>query len=418
MEPPNVEQRVDKGFERVPPQDIPAERGVLGCCLVDPSAIDEALSGLKEADFYLASHRTIFAAFVDMHAQGQTPDTITVRSYLKQRGLLEQVGGVAYLMELVDPSRVPSTANLTLYVRLVAKEAERRRLIVAGTSLQKEAEQMLDPVEARSRHEERLNRLEFGTPAWKTTEVVLNSASTAESFKIGLTQLDDHTGGIMCGLNIFSGESNVGKTTLAIQVASRAAMAGHEVVIISYDQKLSGLAEMMWSAHTKTPIDTLRRSTGQYDTGRDEVLEWPISWYSGSFELPNIIASIRTKAGAGVRWFLIDYLGLIVVPGDERAPAKKLIAAESLKRLAHELELFIVLISRTTKIPQKERPALRHVEGEAGVGNAADQVWFLQPDRTNPEKVTVHILKSRQAAKGEVPLHFTGRVHRFSDWDE
>ena len=92
--------------------------------------------------------------------------------------------------------------------------------------------------------------------------------------------------------------------------------------------------------------------------------------------------------------------------------------AEELAMLSHDLSLYVLLISRGTKVGRDEQPELRHVEGEAGVANAADQVWWLEPDKEDPEKVEIRFLKSRQAYKGKCIIRLDGPRHRFEDWDE
>lgn len=398
-------------LDRVPPHDLEAERAVLGCCLIDPEAVVEVAGRLTKEAFYRTAHCDIYAVMLDMQEKGEPIDIITLLDRMRSAGTLEGAGGQHYIIEL-DQS-VPSSVNLSRYVAIVEEHAKRRLLIQGSTWAIRKVEDGMDPVTVADKLSTALEQLPTEGNVFMSFAEVLARAKDDESFLTGLTDLDDQTGGVMCGLNILSGASNVGKTTLGLQIIARALEAKHQSCIISYDQKLSGLAQIIWSAYAKTQIQDLHKTDKSYV----HVAEWPLTFYRGLFELPRILSEMRGKAKEGVRFFLIDYLGLIVVDGDDKTPAKKQTAAEALKRLAHELDLFVILISRSTKIKSGDPPTLMNLEGEAGVGNAADQVWMLEA-KDDPRQVFVHCVKSRQAAKGKVELLFVGNTHRFFDKED
>lgn len=402
-------------IERVPPQDIEAEAAVLGCCLLDSYAASEVGQQLRESDFYRGAHRLIFRHVQDIAVGGDVPDTVLLRDRLQGEGQLEEVGGLAYLMSLQDA--VPSAANMDNYIMLVRKCADRRALISAGTTLIEKAEESgCNAIKVRAEHEQALRRIDHRDGSWLSTETVLSHVKDEDMFRTGLTDIDSNTGGIICGLNIFAGNAGAGKSTLGLQVIQRALLAKKKACILGSDQKLSGQAEIMWSAYTKRPIPDLTHGDDWSDAYRD-VTGWPLRWYKGRFDINAILSGMRLQAAKGTKWFLVDYLGLIHVPGNAAKHEKKESAAEAIKRLAHELQLYVILISRGTKLAYGERPALRHVEGGAGVANAADQIWWLEPDQEDMSKVEVFIFKSRQAPKGRLFLRFKGATHHFSDWD-
>lgn len=401
--------------ERFPPQDIEAEAAVLGCCLIDSYAASEAGQQLREPDFYKGAHRLIFHHIQEIAVAGDVPDSVLLRDRLQAEGQLEEIGGTEYLMRLGDV--VPSAANLDRYVELVKKCAGRRSLINAATRLIQDAEQNgCDPVKARSTHELALQTIDNKQTSWLTTETVLSHGAEEESFLTGLHEVDDNTGGIICGLNILAGNAGAGKSTLGLQIIQRALLAKHRACILGSDQKLSGQAEIMWSALTKKTIPNLMKGEG-WERSYEKIIGWRLQWYQGRFDINAILSAMRLQAAKGTKWFLVDYLGLIHVPGNAVKHEKKESAAEDLKRLAHELSLYVILISRGTKIAHGERPAMRHVEGGAGVANAADQIWWLEPDETDMAKIELHVFKSRQAARGRLFLRFNGATHHFSDWD-
>jgi len=195
----------------------------------------------------------------------------------------------------------------------------------------------------------------------------------------------------------------------------RVLLAGNPACIMCSDQKLSGQGQFMWSNHTATPIEDLQ----EFSDERFKMSEWPLQFYEGQFTLSAILSAIRLRAARGVRWFMVDYLGLIQFPGAPNQHERKEHITESLKRIAHELRLYIILISRGNKVAYNERPALRHIEGGAGVANAADQVWWFEPDHGNPpdvHKVELLNLKSRQSGIAQLVIKLEGEIHRFVNW--
>jgi len=409
-------------LERVPPQDIPAEQAVLGCCLLDGEAAGEVVARLREQDFYRTAHRIIFKIISEMQMASEPVDELTLRDRLRSAGTMEEIGGSEYIHLLT--CAVPSAANLHRYMGIVEEHAKRRRLIELGTKTIRHSEDGMDPATVAAKLSTALEQLPTDAGAWMTSIEVLAEAGDEESFKTGLEALDTMTnGGIMCGLNIFSGLPGAGKTTLGLQIIARALEARHKACIISSDQARSGMLFIMASAHAKRSIDDIK-SHMVTDPALDHVLRWPLSWYKKSFHLPYILAEIEGQAKQDVRFFIIDYLGLISTDGDEPAHTRKLVVADALKRIAQELKLYLILISRTTKIAmdkktgQRSEPDLHHVEGEGGVANAADLILMLHKNPNDDRDVTVFCRKSRQSATGKEQLLFVGNTHRFYDKED
>jgi replicative DNA helicase len=120
-------------LERVPPQNLEAEQGVLGSMLLDRDAIARALEGLRSDDFYRDAHRVIFQAMVELFERGEPVDLITVTNRLAASGKLEDVGGATYLAAL--PNLVPTAANVDFYANIVLEKSMLRALINAGTHI-------------------------------------------------------------------------------------------------------------------------------------------------------------------------------------------------------------------------------------------------------------------------------------------
>lgn len=121
------------GEDRLPPQDLAAERSALGAMLMSKDAIADCSEILASADFYRPSHETIHEAIVDLFSRGEPVDAITISDELTKRGDLSRVGGDAYLHELI--AAVPTAANASFYAEIVAERAVLRRLVDAGTRI-------------------------------------------------------------------------------------------------------------------------------------------------------------------------------------------------------------------------------------------------------------------------------------------
>jgi len=399
-------------LERIPPQDIEAEQCVLGACLLDGDAALVATQGLKATDFYRQSHRIVFEAIQEIVQAGKQCDILILRDQIKLTGNLERVGGTEYLHSITVA--VPSAAMVDEYIKIVQRESARRQLIVSGTELLRDAESpTCDPAEARAKHEERLRSVDSLKNVWSSTETVLSRAADEVSLLTGLRDVDDNTGGLMCGVNIFAGNAGAGKSTCGLQLLMQYSRQGRKCAVIAADQKLSGQAQFMWANHADVEIPKLNEFSDEYF----EVINWPLKWYEGRFDLPAILAGMRFMAARGVRIFMVDYLGLVQYPAMTRQHERKEHVAESIKLLCYELSLYVILISRGNKIPYGQRPALRDIEGGAGVANAVDQAWWFWPDQQNPQKIEVLALKSRQNYTREgIFLHLDGPKHRFEDW--
>ncbi len=120
-------------YERMPPQDIAAEQGVLGGMMLSKDAIADVVEVLKGVDFYRPAHELIYESILDLYSRGEPADPVTVSAELTNRGELARVGGTPYLHDLI--STVPTAANAGFYARIVRERAVLRRLVEAGTRI-------------------------------------------------------------------------------------------------------------------------------------------------------------------------------------------------------------------------------------------------------------------------------------------
>ncbi len=125
--------RGGESFDRMPPQDIAAEQGVLGGMMLSKDAIADVVEVIKSQDFYRPAHELIYEAILDLYSRGEPADPVTVSAELTNKGELTRVGGTPYLHDLI--STVPTAANAAFYARIVGERAVLRRLVEAGTRI-------------------------------------------------------------------------------------------------------------------------------------------------------------------------------------------------------------------------------------------------------------------------------------------
>ena len=118
---------------KVPPHDIEAEQAVIGSMLTDKDSVISALEIQKPEDFYREDNKVIFGAIVNLYNKAEPIDIITLKSELVSLGKFEQIGGLEYLAEL--PDKVPTTANVEKYIKIVEEKSMMRNLIKTANEL-------------------------------------------------------------------------------------------------------------------------------------------------------------------------------------------------------------------------------------------------------------------------------------------
>jgi replicative DNA helicase len=148
------ESSTQKKNIKVPPQDTEAEKSLLGSLMIDKDAIIKIADFLHADDFYKKSHSRIYQVIEDLFSKGEPIDLISISSKLKEKEQLEEVGGVAYLTELINT--VPTASHVSTYAKIVQKKRILRDLINAGEDIvlmgyeeSEEADELLDGAERK-----------------------------------------------------------------------------------------------------------------------------------------------------------------------------------------------------------------------------------------------------------------------------
>src|SRR5947209_6924779 len=215
------------GFDKQPPQDIPAEQSVLGGMPLSKDAIADVVEALRPGDFYLPKHQAVYDCILDLYGRGEPADPITVSAELERRGELGRVGGAPYLHTLI--ATVPTAANAGYYAEIVAEKAILRRLVEAGTRIVQfgygaandggeinavvdRAQSAIYEVTERRTSEDYVALEELLQPTMDEIDAIASRGGSAQGVPTGFMDLDEVTNGLHPGqMIIVAARPGVGK---------------------------------------------------------------------------------------------------------------------------------------------------------------------------------------------------------------
>jgi replicative DNA helicase len=436
-------------LDRIPPHNMEAEQAVLGAILLDNDAIVAAMEHIGPEDFYRAAHQRIFEAMVELFDEAEPVDLVTLSTRLKDRGLLEEVGGIGYLTELANG--VPTAANVAYYAEIIEEKSMLRRLIRTATQIVSSGYAGADDVhELISDAERRIleisgRRGEGFVPirdvlmdVFERVEFLYNHKGGITGIPSGFPDLDRLTSGFQrSDLIIVAARPSVGKTAFALNVAQNVGVRAKETVaIFSLEMSAAQLVQRMICAEAN--VDASRMRSGHLEGDDWEKLTMAIGTLSEAAiyidDSPAITtADIRAKCRRlkqerGLGLIVIDYLQLIHGrgrSGDNRQQEVSEIS-RSLKQIARELEVPVIALSqlsRSVEQRQDKRPLMSDLRESGSIEQDADIVAFLyRDDYYNQESekkniIEVIIAKQRNGPVGTVELVFLKHFNKFVSLD-
>src|SRR5712692_3062058 len=419
--------------EKLLPQNIEAECGVLGSIIIDPEAIVQVADFLFPDDFYRNAHRTIYEVILQLYEQREAADFITICDELERRNKLEDVGGASYITSLIN--QVPTSGNVEFYGHIVERNSILRRLIHAAGQIaaiayeENDADVALDKAEQLIFNiSQRHARSDFSllrdllSEYMNKLDQLHERRGTIVGVPTGFTDLDRLTGGLQkSDLIILAARPAVGKTSLAFSLE------------MSKEQLVQRLLSM------DAGVDQQRLRTGWIEDD-----EWERITYSmGTLSEANIwiddtagISSIemrskarRLQAEHGIDLIIVDYLQLMqsVSGGGKRNENRVQEISEisrNLKGLARELNmpvLALAQLSRAVESRQSKVPQLSDLRESGSIEQDSDIVMFIYRDDVyNPETerkniADIIVAKHRNGPVGEISLYFQASQTRFRD---
>lgn len=436
------------------PHDDELERAVLYCLMVrfregtpanpgeelEPDCFATVTERLISEHFYSAKHRVIFEGILALREAGKSYTMPCVVRALRERGALEDAGGVSYVAGILDGS--PVTRHAGEYAARVAELAATRLAIGDISGLLNEVNigtPAADVIAGAERVRLALEAAVGGEPPKTTRDVGRTLAERITSIyergsvpfqSTGFAALDGVLGGLPPGcVTILAARPSVGKTTLAMDIAGNIAKVGRRVYVVSLETEADTLQARLAARESGTSLH--RVITGQandYDMGRwvdahSAVLDWPIQYHDrGRQTVAGIEATARTLAAedGGIALVVVDYLQLID-PGqgdkDETREAKVARISRGLKSIAMTTRIPLLVLSQLNRRAEQREggPQLGDLRESGALEQDADLVLIISREDGKDGKTELTIAKNRNGPRGMVSLRFEEDVPRFRD---
>lgn len=438
---------VEKVVGKSLPANVEAERSVLGALLLNDEHVPTVAEVLKRDDFYAPAHRTIFEAILYLSEQRQRVDFISLQDELEKRQVLEEIGGVAYLLSLQED--ISSVGLVTQHAQLIKDKAVLRELISSATSIiarcytqdDQELDAVLDEAErtifalSHRRASQSFVQLDIWLKrTFQHLSEIQSSRSGVTGVPTGFGKLDQMTSGLQRGdFIVLAARPSVGKTACALRMAQHAAVSGFPVGFFSLEMSAEQLTVRLLSSESLVRHHAIRNATISSD-------EWISLTHAAArlAEAPffiddtpmHTIMDIRAKARKlkadhGVKLLIIDYLQLLQGHGWYENRHQEVSAiSRALKGLAKELDLPIVALSQLSRAVDSrvdKRPLLSDLRDSGAIEQDADLIMFLyrevlyNPDTENPDLAELIVGKQRNGPTGTVYLNFNRELTTFGD---
>jgi replicative DNA helicase len=434
-------------FDRLPPQDLDAERSVLGSCLLQNEVIDDVVTLVHGNYFYSDAHQKIFAAMLSMHEQGiRGIDPVTLCHELQKRGHLEQVGGPPALMRILET--VPHAAHAEYYARIVRDKWLQRTLIDVCTQTLREsydspeetdhilarAEQRIFAIAEQQASIDKLAIRDILDDAFARIFERMDQEGTISGLHTGFDGLDAVTSGFQSSeLLVLAARPSMGKTALVCNFALSVAREEQQgVLLFSLEQSKLELAERFLCIQAR--IDGHKLRQGDLDELEQHSLHeasnamrnFPIFIDDTAGRTMSQIAAVsrRLKRRFGIGLVIVDYLQL-VESDDRNIPREQQISTitRRLKFLAKDLSIPVIALAQLNRaVEQREdkRPRLADLRESGAIEQDADIVMFLhRPEAYDPEdrpgEADLLVAKNRNGPIGTVPLVWLREQLRFGD---
>lgn len=432
---------------KVPPQDIEAEQAVIGSMLTDQDAVVAAIETLKPEDFYREDNKLIYSAILNIYNRAEPIDIITLKAELSSMGKLDNVGGLEYIVGL--PDKVPTTANVDRYIKIVEEKSMLRNLIkTANEILSMGYDQTEDVEDVMDLAEKKIfdvmqKKSKTGYTSIKDVlvesftklEELYNQKQRVTGVPTGFIDLDRMTAGLHGSeFILIAARPAMGKSAFALNIATYAATrANVPVAIFSLEMSKEQVGNRILCSEALVDSNNVR--TGDLN---DEELS-KLAETSGELSQAPIyiddtagitITEMRArcrklKLEKNIGLVVVDYLQLIQGSGKTSGREQEIAEiSRSLKILAKELEIPVIALSqlsRAVEARDDHRPMLSDLRESGSIEQDADIVMFLYRDdyynEDSPEKnvAEVIIAKQRAGSTGTVKLAWIGNYTKFAN---
>jgi len=426
---------------KLPPQDIDAERSVLGALMLDKNAIIRVADLIKADNFYTPTHSRIFEAIFELFERGEPIDILTVTKKLKDKNLLTEVGGSAYLTDLINS--VPTATHISYYAKLVKQKKLLRDLIGASAEINErvfdtseDPEDLLDEVEQKIFAISQKSRPQNFVPikdelkaAYERIEKLHQGERGLRGVSTGFDELDNYLSGLQrSDLIILGARPSLGKTALCLDIARNAAIKTKTPVgIFSLEMSKDQVIDRLIAAEAQVALWKLRTGRLTEDIefemiqeALDRLSQAPIfiddTPSANIIQVRSMVRRLQAEHGLGL--LVVDYIQLI----QPRTNTNNMVQAmtevsRGLKSLARELEVPILAaaqLSRAVEQREIKIPRLADLRESGSIEQEADVVLFIyrkdrdkfEPSLEDQNTAEIIIAKHRNGPLASVQLKF------------
>jgi replicative DNA helicase len=438
----------DISLEKTLPNNLEAERSILGAILLDDKAVLSVFEVLKSQDFYLDSHRRVFEKMLSLMNNSRPIDLVTLKDELQRANELESVGGAAYLASLTDG--LPRAINIEYYAEIVKEKSTLRRLIQISNETMARSYKDEDPAQEVLQQIEKAifdiagQHFHTGfssiTPivsdVFKQIEELSNRKAPVTGLETGFVDLDRMTAGLHpSDLIIVAARPGLGKTSLCLNIAEHVAIRlKRSVGVFSLEMSKEQLVKRLLCSESR--IDAHRINTGylnKEDWNRLSRASGDLSDTrffiddSASITVPELRSKARRLSlEHGLDLVIVDYLQLMSGSSQRYENRTQEISQVSrgLKGIAKELGVPVIAVSQLSRAIESRtgehrRPQLSDLRESGSIEQDADMVMFIyREDMVNPTEennglAELIIGKQRNGPTGTIQLAFSRQFTRF-----
>ncbi|MGB9743372.1 MAG: replicative DNA helicase [Minisyncoccales bacterium] len=428
--------------EKIPPYSIEAEKSLLGCLMLDKNAVIKVIDFIKPVDFYHSNHQEIYQVCQELFEKGEPIDILSVANRLKEKDKLKEIGGHAYLTELINS--IPTASNVLHYAKIVQKNKILRDLIEIGSEIAlmgynetDDAEILLDQAEKkvfsiahRGLTQKFVSVKDGLSEAFERIDQLSKHKTGLRGLPTGFAALDNILAGLQkSDLIILASRPSMGKSALALNIASHIAVNEKVPVgIFSLEMSKDQLIDRLIADYAG--IDLWRLRTGRLSNNEEDndyskiqhalgiLAEAPL--YIDDAGICNILQmramARRLQAEKGLGLIVVDYLQLMEPRNNQVSLVQQMTEiSRSLKSLARELNIPVLALSQLSRAVEQRSPQIPRLSDlrETGaIEQDADVVLFIyREDRYRPETsrkniADIIIAKHRNGPVGRVELYF------------
>lgn len=433
---------------KTPPHNLESEQCVIGSIIVEEQTLVPVAEILDREDFYIDAHKVIYDSMIELGNERKPIDMITLTNRLKEKGYLDQVGGVTYLTSITN--MIPTTSNVKVYAEIVKKNSTLRKLIKASNdiiSMGYEASDSLDDIlnvaekKIFDISQDRMSQdfkpiSEVLTSVTAMIEEVYSKGSDITGLDTGFIDLNKKLGGFhKSDLILIAARPGMGKTAFALNlVANVAIRSKSSVAVFSLEMSKEQLVQRLLSSQSNVALDNINKGKIADDEWKKLTDAMTVLSSSDIFidDTPGIkVSEIRSKCRKlkmekGLDMIMIDYLQLMEADGraDNRQQEVSKIS-RSLKILAKEMNCPVIALSqlsRNTESGKDHMPKLSDLRDSGAIEQDADIVMFIYRDEYYTKMETkkkdlaeIIIAKNRHGEISNIELVWIGKIQKFSN---